>query len=1092
MPRESNVILQPDPGLGTALDYRTLRKLGLDAVIRTGSDTWTDYNEHDPGITILEVLTFALTDLAYRTGFRLEDILAQSKGVPEESVANQFHTCRETLTSEPVTCEDLRKRLIDRAEVQNAWVAPWRSPVNPIGGLVSVLADPDPSQWERFRCLDALNRRTFSELSGPVEQALADWTRVEAQLDGNPVPGSMVDAWLMVWGLPSTYGRELSGLLSSLARASRDWMDAFMQPLRWLIDRFPHLGEEERVGFIARSASTLLECPLLSSSAWEPVGLKGALDNIVGASRIRTGIVEQLRKTYYRDRSLVQDIGTVGLRRPVSVSFSFDWTPTVFFFNVPATTEIFTILEGFLVRFPRFEMLDTATRACQGARERVFEGPALSHGFLLESSMVDPPREFKGTDVGAAISRLPGVSNIARVRIAVSRCATPDIRPDWVDSVSFPADVRPELAPLECHQVRPSPDWRRVTGALEDHRRRKGAHKLSAARRDFPVPSGKYRDIEHYVTVQRDFPRIYRLEPNWPSPQEGETRLAYSRQLAAYLLFFDQILGNFLAQLSHLAALFSWSPMVARTRFFRGLEDAVDGFSDLIDGAPIALPDDAAGRRQILASLAQRYRDGLAHIREDRASFETRRNAFLDHMLSRFGRSLDEYVLHLRQDSDESHASGTIRIKEALLRGYPGLAAGRGKGEAFPGDKGTHVAPSGLRGWLAVTLDLASGRPEFREFGRRFIEGPSEGDDPSRPPTSRFVVRTSDGGPVDMRELTRFATIESNLAIRSPRSDETVYRVVLGGGVPPTRPLRTYEIAAGFQTADEAIEARREFCDFFKAYDRASERLELIEHVLLRPGNGADAYGVSLLGGDGRPWMETEGPYSLECLEAQLPSEPMSPVLYSIQGSAGTVLKRLRSDSTTPPEVVLPQDLKPDEAATFRFTIALVAGSSTQAWRVEMTVGSGKRSLDFDSIRTVPTEEDAESCIDRWVKSWLDGGSAAGPSWKPFCRLTPPVEGLPLPPAIAEDPYSFVATLVVPDWPSRFQDPRFKAALTSALASETPAHVWIRQLWLDHRQYQVFNGLHDEWKKSAAEPGASRDRAAAVLLDFLLFTGVTV
>lgn len=51
-------------------DYRPVRSLA--------GDTWTDHNTHDPGITILDQLCYALTDLGYRTQFALPDLLTRA------------------------------------------------------------------------------------------------------------------------------------------------------------------------------------------------------------------------------------------------------------------------------------------------------------------------------------------------------------------------------------------------------------------------------------------------------------------------------------------------------------------------------------------------------------------------------------------------------------------------------------------------------------------------------------------------------------------------------------------------------------------------------------------------------------------------------------------------------------------------------------------------------------------------------------------------------------------------------------------------------------------------------------------------------
>ncbi len=68
---------------------------------------------------MLEVLCFAINDLAYRTTFPMQDLLAE----PQPQYAQkQFFTASEILTNNAVTPLDYRKLLIDVEGVQNAWL----------------------------------------------------------------------------------------------------------------------------------------------------------------------------------------------------------------------------------------------------------------------------------------------------------------------------------------------------------------------------------------------------------------------------------------------------------------------------------------------------------------------------------------------------------------------------------------------------------------------------------------------------------------------------------------------------------------------------------------------------------------------------------------------------------------------------------------------------------------------------------------------------------------------------------------------------------------------------------------------------------
>ncbi|CAD5372273.1 conserved hypothetical protein [Rubrivivax sp. A210] len=102
-----------------APDYAALREQGLALVQRLAGREWTDHNAHDPGITILEQLCYALTDLAYRAGWDVPDLLAGGGGDPYASLA----TPAQALPTSPVTLTDLRKLVLDVPGVKNAWIA---------------------------------------------------------------------------------------------------------------------------------------------------------------------------------------------------------------------------------------------------------------------------------------------------------------------------------------------------------------------------------------------------------------------------------------------------------------------------------------------------------------------------------------------------------------------------------------------------------------------------------------------------------------------------------------------------------------------------------------------------------------------------------------------------------------------------------------------------------------------------------------------------------------------------------------------------------------------------------------------------------
>ena len=96
---------------------------GIQLLQNLSGDDWTDYNLHDPGVTILENLAYALTSLSHIAEQPIEDLLVLGKGSQLQSGDNGFFIPSEILTTNPVTIIDFRKALIDQVvNLKNVWL----------------------------------------------------------------------------------------------------------------------------------------------------------------------------------------------------------------------------------------------------------------------------------------------------------------------------------------------------------------------------------------------------------------------------------------------------------------------------------------------------------------------------------------------------------------------------------------------------------------------------------------------------------------------------------------------------------------------------------------------------------------------------------------------------------------------------------------------------------------------------------------------------------------------------------------------------------------------------------------------------------
>jgi hypothetical protein len=99
--------------------FDALRGEGIAHAQGFSGSIWTDYNEHDPGVTILEQVCYALTDILYRAGFSVADLLAdETGGIDWEKQA--LLPPEEAFPSSPVTELDYRIHILNAVpEVEN-------------------------------------------------------------------------------------------------------------------------------------------------------------------------------------------------------------------------------------------------------------------------------------------------------------------------------------------------------------------------------------------------------------------------------------------------------------------------------------------------------------------------------------------------------------------------------------------------------------------------------------------------------------------------------------------------------------------------------------------------------------------------------------------------------------------------------------------------------------------------------------------------------------------------------------------------------------------------------------------------------------
>ena len=117
----------------------------------------------------------------------------------------------------------------------------------------------------------------------------------------------------------------------------------------------------------------------------------------------------------------------------------------------------------------------------------------------------------------------------------------------------------------------------------------------------------------------------------------------------------------------------------------------------------------------------------------------------------------------------------------------------------------------------------------------------------------------------------------------------------------------------------------------------------------------------------------------------------------------------------------------------------------------------------------------AECDCDGLPRPCIDKADLCHFQWKPGGEIDPCESSKTVCLTPGCDPYSFIATLILPAWPERFRSESGRKIMEKLLQREAPAHVLLRILWLRPRDFcclEFYDKLWLEWlAHKICEPG---------------------
>jgi len=115
--------------------FAELKTRGINLAQEISGNIWSDYNAHDPGVTILEQLCYAITDLVFRADVDVAGFLADKEGLIDYPT-QALHSPEKIFPCRPTTVSDFRKILLDEIkEVDNVWLLTETDVASDVYGL---------------------------------------------------------------------------------------------------------------------------------------------------------------------------------------------------------------------------------------------------------------------------------------------------------------------------------------------------------------------------------------------------------------------------------------------------------------------------------------------------------------------------------------------------------------------------------------------------------------------------------------------------------------------------------------------------------------------------------------------------------------------------------------------------------------------------------------------------------------------------------------------------------------------------------------------------------------------------------------------
>ena len=576
-------------------------------------------------------------------------------------------------------------------------------------------------------------------------------------------------------------------------------------------------------------------------------------------------VIEAVQERLHENRNLCEDFFEVSLLTPLYVSVNLtlevhqDTTPDE---GAALLAEALSNIQSFVAPYVRFYSLRNMLIDKKRTVERIYTGPLLQQGFIDERELQQNHTRSTvyASEILEQVTQLRQVANVAKFSIqmgeeeATSTTMAITIPHDSVLKV----DVRQSNLAIFQNGTPITISTDKVQQYFDEMVNARLYERPYLLEEEIATPEGRFRNLSAYYSVQHNFPLVYGVGNEGLPKSAPKERKAQAHQLKGYLMFFDQLFANYLAQLSHVRDLMAVDTKEHKT-YYTQIPHDVPNWTRLTKVANLDGEKAFSVQRNYLgirlsklenkhpnraAFLQEAYQYYLRGITESKEHHRVKKSKTLDHLLARFAEVFTSYSLLAYSTFREQALKTAMYDKGLFLRDY--IAISRDRNKAFDLTEAAFNAwdSENISGFERRICRLLGIRKLQRRFlhealkGNFYVEQEYEhqslevflGENLQSKYDNLFIFK---GNFPQIRQLAiRYGSEEANYDIVEKANGG--YDIVLNIDKSANKAIQLVNRQVEIKSVEQARAIIRQAVRFFRDFNQASEGLHLVEHILLR------------------------------------------------------------------------------------------------------------------------------------------------------------------------------------------------------------------------------------------------------------------